>query len=465
MTKPIKITLLILSAAFALYVLSALFLPDVLTDILAPACDLLAAGLIFQAVLTSKNKRFRLNFILMGAAVLSRAAADSLWPIDFRLLNIDPGGNGWIAFLYFGTNVFLLCSTLAYTVNRLRKWDTVQLIVDAAAFSMATLWLLWVVLFEKQYSSLGFLQNNSVIHTASIVIDIFLVFVSGIWFLTAKMRKMPSFIYISVISVFCFAAVDLIYYYLYARGFYIPDSLIDAFYMLALFGFALSIRMYYARYPSGFTMEGTPGSTTGNRYKALLMLVYPAIIVIFEGFVFFDIAFFVILIFSYAFARNYIRKAIQDRERLKRELLTNQELEHIVAEQTRDLQSANAELLQKNEELEFAALHDSLTGLYNRNYFMEKLEEFINTAADSTEKVTLLIWNVDNLKGINDTYGHHTGDQLLVWHAGNVKKLFESSSVLARLSGDEFALLHKGAAPQEPLRIAERVIRSLRGTV
>ena len=81
-----------------------------------------------------------------------------------------------------------------------------------------------------------------------------------------------------------------------------------------------------------------------------------------------------------------------------------------------DLKTVNAELIQRNEDLKYLNQHDSLTALHNRSYFMDKLDAAIHSAGN-TQKVALILWNVDNLKGINDTYGHYMGDQILITHA------------------------------------------------
>lgn len=454
-------TILVVSAAFALYALSIVFLPGVFTDILAPACDLLAVGIIFYAVFTSKNKEFRLNFILAGAAVLSWALADIGWLICSRVLSINPDNVGIITALYFGTNLFLVAATIHYLLYRMKKWDTVQLIIDAVAFSLALLWLLWVLLVNKDSSNVSAYLGDGIFGFASIIIDVFLIIVIGIWYLSIRKGYIPLFLRFLAGAVYSFSVIDLAYYYMYAHDLYVPDSFIDALYMLSLFVLAVSTKMYYARYQSVYDNEN-PNTNIGHQRKGLVIALCPIIILIFVGLDATDIVFYFLLILIHEGASGYIQKTLLNKERLNQEVLNNQKLEKLVAEKTRDLQSANKELLRKNEELQYVALHDPLTGLHNRTYFMEKLDEFINTAS-SDEKVTLLIWNIDNLKGINDTYGHYSGDQLLIWHAENVKKLFEDAGVLARLSGDEFALLHKGDIPQtEPVRIAEQVVQSCR---
>ncbi|MCG9696780.1 GGDEF domain-containing protein [Shewanella sp. Isolate11] len=90
--------------------------------------------------------------------------------------------------------------------------------------------------------------------------------------------------------------------------------------------------------------------------------------------------------------------------------------------------------------MEFLALHDSLTGLPNRTLFIDRLTQAINNA-DEQSGVSLLYMDVDRFKSVNDTYGHHLGDELLKGLAERLSQALGPHDTLCRLSGDEFAIL------------------------
>ena len=116
----------------------------------------------------------------------------------------------------------------------------------------------------------------------------------------------------------------------------------------------------------------------------------------------------------------------------------NQELEAA----NRELVKAKALLEKQAEELQALSLQDGLTGLYNRRGFMTLGEHQLRVAARNLTQITLMFIDLDNLKYINDTFGHAAGDQALVATAQLLQATFRQSDIIARLGGDEFAVLH-----------------------
>lgn len=93
---------------------------------------------------------------------------------------------------------------------------------------------------------------------------------------------------------------------------------------------------------------------------------------------------------------------------------------------------------QAEEQLRYLSLHDSLTGLYNRAYFEEEMRRL---EKGRFAPIGVIVGDVDGLKLVNDTLGHGAGDNLLVAAANCIKECFRESDVVARVGGDEFAVL------------------------
>jgi diguanylate cyclase (GGDEF)-like protein len=108
----------------------------------------------------------------------------------------------------------------------------------------------------------------------------------------------------------------------------------------------------------------------------------------------------------------------------------------------------------KGKELLLAlSLTDELTGLYNRRRFLVLTEQCLKVAARGKKRSLLLFIDVDNLKGINDRYGHAEGDLALKNLAGVLKKTFRESDIIGRFGGDEFVLLMESADEKSELLI------------
>ncbi|PHS20100.1 MAG: diguanylate cyclase [Kangiella sp.] len=113
------------------------------------------------------------------------------------------------------------------------------------------------------------------------------------------------------------------------------------------------------------------------------------------------------------------------------------------------------------QDLEHAAMHDALTGLFNRHFFETELDQFTATAARGNGPHTLLYIDLDHFKIINDTVGHHHGDVVLKNIASLIKTGLRHSDVLCRIGGDEFALLLPNTDRDLALMIAGNICQSL----
>jgi diguanylate cyclase (GGDEF)-like protein len=103
------------------------------------------------------------------------------------------------------------------------------------------------------------------------------------------------------------------------------------------------------------------------------------------------------------------------------------------------------------------AITDVLTGLRTRRYFETELAGELAHARRTRSPLAVLIADVDHFKAINDAHGHPGGDQVLVEIATRLRKGIRQEDVLSRYGGEEFAVLVRGAAADDPRKIAERL--------
>lgn len=113
-------------------------------------------------------------------------------------------------------------------------------------------------------------------------------------------------------------------------------------------------------------------------------------------------------------------------------------------------------------ELGDLALVDELTGLYNRRGFMAIAERQLKVGRRSGKGMLLFFIDVDDLKHINDSYGHSEGDQALRRTAQALEMTFRDSDVIARIAGDEFAVLAIEAADHSETTIRSRLCEDLK---
>jgi diguanylate cyclase (GGDEF)-like protein len=108
------------------------------------------------------------------------------------------------------------------------------------------------------------------------------------------------------------------------------------------------------------------------------------------------------------------------------------------------------------------ATHDTLTGLPNRALVLDRLERALTRSRHSGALLAVLFIDLDRFKPINDSLGHHTGDEVLTVIAGRLTALLRGVDTVARLAGDEFVLICEGlAVPAAAIGIAEKVAAEL----
>ncbi len=125
-------------------------------------------------------------------------------------------------------------------------------------------------------------------------------------------------------------------------------------------------------------------------------------------------------------------------------------------------QRITSALALSREQAEHLALHDNLTGLANRGYFAERLQQSLALAQRNDAALAILCVDLDRFKQVNDTLGHPVGDALLCAVSDRLRRCIRGSDMVARLGGDEFAIMQSPlASPDEAKSFAERVVAAL----
>jgi diguanylate cyclase len=135
----------------------------------------------------------------------------------------------------------------------------------------------------------------------------------------------------------------------------------------------------------------------------------------------------------------------------------NQHLTEQLGRSTREIDTLRTTL----ESVRVESLTDSLTGLSNRRMFDETLRMRVNEARALRSDLCLLMCDIDHFKRFNDTWGHHTGDQILRFLASALQSYARPDHLIARYGGEEFAMI----MPRADLKMAAQIADALRSAI
>lgn len=150
---------------------------------------------------------------------------------------------------------------------------------------------------------------------------------------------------------------------------------------------------------------------------------------------------------------RFAKKQMEEALREKNNALIKLEQLHMEVEQKQK------QLIELNAKLEKHAITDSLTGLKNRRFFLEKLREQMDLFESTNCSFSLLIVDIDFFKKVNDTWGHQVGDSVLVKIAEIMESIVEveKDELVARYGGEEFVLLLPQSNKKEAKEKAEKL--------
>ena len=125
------------------------------------------------------------------------------------------------------------------------------------------------------------------------------------------------------------------------------------------------------------------------------------------------------------------------------------------------LQKMTESLSVRSISLEHAAVTDALTGMYNRRYFDEALSEYLEAFGKIDKPIGMVILDLDHFKKVNDTHGHDVGDEVLRQVAECLQIFTRYHDVLARLGGEEFAILSPNITERQLFDLSDRIRKAV----
>ncbi len=449
-----KSTLIILLSLTGLYVLAYSYViasgNELIPYIMSPAGAIIASAVsLYVFVKPQQQRAVPIIWLLLGIGYFFWAVGDVFWAVQEWGMGLDPSEDLLITHFYFIPNMMILASTVIFIVYQVKRWNRAKLMLDAVMFSIMVLLVVWILLLGRDISFVNsVIIQGGAMSVSSIIADILTFMAMIIWLISVKRGKIPAHILTVVIGLLLFVLTDLYYYHSNFRSEYSVNSVVDVLYTGSMLVTAAGglIRLFSRSVPIAPT-KNVFGGRISRTIKYVLLLAGPVAAMAATRFNIYELLIYLAVVLAYAGLSFYFKAAITKEAMLEDEKRINSELEQIIECHTKDLRDVNEELRRKNEalsrkneELAVISSRDMLTGLYNRRYLLEWLEE--KTAAAKTEDgfVTLMHIDIDRFKLINDTYGHAIGDQVLGELAKRLTQMTCGGSILARIGGDEFVL-------------------------
>jgi hypothetical protein len=125
------------------------------------------------------------------------------------------------------------------------------------------------------------------------------------------------------------------------------------------------------------------------------------------------------------------------------------------------IEQRTKELIESNKKLEYMAMTDQLTGLANRRRMSYELETCLQKYVDSKVPFTIIMFDLDNFKTINDTFGHDAGDAVIVKFSDVLKFNLRTDDIICRIGGDEFLAICPNTDTDGALKIATKIHKQI----
>jgi polar amino acid transport system substrate-binding protein len=126
-------------------------------------------------------------------------------------------------------------------------------------------------------------------------------------------------------------------------------------------------------------------------------------------------------------------------------------------EVNQSLSCAEEKLLQQNKELEMLSMTDKLTGIYNRHKLDSSLQQMVALAHRYDRVVSIIIFDLDWFKRVNDDYGHQAGDEVLICFADLVMRNIRKTDIFGRWGGEEFLIICPESNAEQAAELAEKI--------
>lgn len=376
---------------------------------------------------------------------------DFIWFIMDGFTEYDPNESLILYYAYILPNMIILFCIVHYFVDKTKNWHKLQLVIDIIFLSIIVILMIVGIYFSNlEYYKIDIWDTIGTL--TYLIIDMIAVSVVLIMLSSMRGRKATKELIYIMFGFGIYIANDFYYTYKYVSGTYVQNDYSDYIYLFAFL--VMSVSVWIARDNSlqgnheGFvSLNGSTVENIGKSKVIYFITPLPIILYFVDVLPLFYLLGVLIVIIQYQFLDYTAQKAIISDILLDREHGVNEQLEQMIKDRTIDLQTAHDRLAKDS-------ITDSLTGLFNRNYFIQAIEDKIKHA-DSA--FSIMVIDLNRFKVINDIHGHTMGDYILTIIGNRLKVQQCEHCVVARFGGDEFAIIYDNDDYLELERVSARI--------
>ncbi len=453
-------------------------------DILPVVVNGSVTGLLFWAAKRSASvsKRLGTAWLIIAISNLVYTVGDLSWAILEAGLHLSPYPSIADIF-YLSYYLLFLIGTVILAIENRVIIDQIKNTLDMAIIMASAILAFWYFLFNPiLQATAGDPWAFKFLSLAYPVGDVILL-ASILWLMNSNpVRYARAPIFLLVISTTITMFADIVFSFQESSGTYISGGPLDIIWIISyLFvGFAAVHQALYVNNMTGSQHQQVSNSDPLPLTRRILSylpyfwLVFAYILLAQENTPNFTEN--SRLLYSWVgiiIALVIIRQWISLRENKNLYLDLNKALSRMKS-QAEVLEKTNRELQEEimvrthiEQRLSYEAKHDSLTDLPNRTSFMDRLAQAIEVSRKSPERIySVLFMDVDQFKVINDSLGHHLGDELLKVLAERLKRCLRDTDMVARLGGDEFVFLIENVTSEDAIDfIVNRVQAALQKVI
>jgi len=421
----IKLSKVSLILLLITYIIVAQF-NEFIADILSPLYFLGVGLLVLQ--LSKKMGVYKKFYIILGLAPVIWGFIDFLWFILSHFSIYDPGEMSLFTLLYFLPNMCFFLAAFFYFLKNVSHWNRNQLILDILVVSILILGVASALYFENiNLSSFDFISIVALI--AYVITDVLSILILLVMTASSRIGKLSTSIKYVGLGFLVYFLADLIFIDVEINGIYEANTITDILFMVSFLFIAMAAALR-VRNPEPDVYHNTEPQNLGKSYVTWYLLVPIGVLFILGRLKIAYMASFFFVILMYQLMSYYVQKSLVSDILYDRERQYKKELEKLVAEKTQDLRESR-------DALKYKTISDALTGLYNREYFYES----INNKIDGSEHFSIFYLDLDRFKVINDLHGHNMGDMVLKKVAKRLANNLSISTDIFRIGGDEFSVI------------------------